>query len=87
MLVNKKGHNESAPTTPHLQGISQPCSIGHLDPTSHKPHPTSRTTIAIIIATTTSPRVIIIQHQKPVSDVINQDTVSSNALIKPQTLP
>ena len=28
-----KEHNESAPTTPHLQGINQPCSIGHPDPT------------------------------------------------------
>jgi hypothetical protein len=37
-------------------------------------------------ATITSPRVTI-QHQRPVLDAINQDTLLPNALIKPQILP
>ena len=65
------GHNESAPTTPHRQGINQPCSIGHPDPTPRKPHPTTRTTMAAIAATTTSPRVTIIQYQKPILDAVD----------------
>jgi hypothetical protein len=76
MLANKKEHNESAPTTPHPQGFNLPCSIGHSDPTLHRPYPTTRTTTAATSTTTTtnSPRAPTIQQWRLVLDAYNQGT-------------